>query len=823
MDLAMLFGACLIGPLWLLAPLASPSASAPADSPRNRSGRANPESRPAVEDAAAKPRAGSAPPRHRAGRPDVESGEAMEGPASPRSRAGRADSEWREAMEDAAAGSRNGSAVDPRVAPQRGATAGSDRRADRSEPPRTRGGYRTVVSDHGATPAETQHNLDLDTPGFATAVVIDVADPTLRGDDLGERLDRQSGVVTRSMGGLGQYSSVSLRGSSPQQVPVFVDGVPVDGAIAGLVDLASLPLDPVQRIEVYRGYVPVAFGRGGVGGAINLVGRMHRGPTRLQAKAGYGSFRARHAMTSLSGSLGRGASGMVTVGYAGAKGDFPYFDNNGTPVFTGDDTTSRRSNNGYDRLSALLRLDGRRAGWRYSSQLFVLGQTRGVPGSATVQSTQTSDTTLRLRSVSSVRRRFGRPGGRVTWVGGGTFETRRYRDPLGEVGLAVDDERGHSFDGYLSPRIRLPLWRGAFVGVVADARGEEVIIDERVLMPGASHTGDAVRRRASIGAGLELEQFAWSRRIHVVPAVRLDALVNRFRVAPGDGELTDEAVDSDVVAASPRLGARLRITAAWSLRASGGRYLRPPTLMEMFGDRGYIVGNEGLEPERGTSADAGFVYDAAWAAIARVYAHVAGFALWNKDGIQWRQTGVVVRPENVAASRIRGIESSLRIAAWRERITLQAAYTWLDSADLSPEPARHGRPLPGRPRHDLWLTASLGHRFVRARWQWAPRVRYSVEHVAGTFLDPSGRFGLPPRTLHGVGVELRVAERLQAGVDVRNLADVRVAQIVPQAGPPTPYPVPVSDFLAYPLPGRSVWLSVGVTLGPASSRPTREG
>lgn len=670
-------------------------------------------------------------------------------------------------------------------------------------------GYRTVVVEDAESATDAQRRVDANTPGFGTAVVVETDDPTLRGDDLGDRVRRQTGATTRSIGGLGQYSAVSLRGSSPQQVPVFVDGVPIDGAMAGLVDLSSQPLDTTARIEIYRGYVPIEFGRGGLGGAINLVGRVHRGPTRLRAKAGYGSFAARYATAAVAGELGPRASGSIALGYAGAKGDFPYFDNNGTPIFRGDDTTTRRTNNAYDRLSAVARIDGRRDAWRYSSQVEGLGQIRGVPGSATIQSTRTSDESTRVRSVSSLRRGLGRPGGKLVWVGGATVEWRRFRDPLGEVGISIDDEVGRSLDGYLSPRLRLPLWTGAFLGLSGDLRAEQVDIDERSRIPDALYSGDAVRRRVGVGTGLELEQFAFARRVHVVPALRADALINRFEVPAGEGELSDEGVDSDLVALSPRLGARVRIIESLSLRGSVGRYFRPPTLMEMFGDRGFIIGNESLEPERGVAVDGGLVFDATFDSVATAYAHVAGFGVRNEDGIQWVQSGSVVRPENLVASRIVGLESSLRVTAWRDRIVLDAAYTWIDSADLTPDPARHRKPLPGRPRHDLYASISLAVP-IRAGVDWVPRARYAIEHVSGTFLDPSGRYGLPPRTLHSVGLETTVAGRVRAGVDLRNLADVRMADVTPQAGPPTPYPVPVSDFIGFPLPGRSVWVSLGV-------------
>jgi hypothetical protein len=42
-------------------------------------------------------------------------------------------------------------------------------------------------------------------------------------------------------------------------------------------------------------------------------------------------------------------------------------------------------------------------------------------------------------------------------------------------------------------------------------------------------------------------------------------------------------------------------------------------------------------------------------------------------------------------------------------------------------------------------------------------------------------------------------------VEVRNLLDVRTAAVLFPIAGSRPTPLPVSDFIGYPLPGRSVW------------------
>ena len=90
-------------------------------------------------------------------------------------------------------------------------------------------------------------------------------------ETLSEVLGEAAGVRILQYGGLGAFSTVSLRGAPPGQVAVYLDGVPITSAAHGVVNLADLPATAVERIEVYRGLTPLEMGPATPGGAINLV------------------------------------------------------------------------------------------------------------------------------------------------------------------------------------------------------------------------------------------------------------------------------------------------------------------------------------------------------------------------------------------------------------------------------------------------------------------------------------------------------------------------------------------------------------------------
>ena len=671
---------------------------------------------------------------------------------------------------------------------------------------------RTVQVPTASDGLKAQRRLHERSPGFATVVTIDHERDTVHGDGLGQVIARVPGVRVRSLGGLGQFTAVQLRGSSAQQVQLFLEGVPLNDSFGGLVDLSSQPLDGLERVEIHRGYVPIVFGGATLGGAIDLVSRGPRDDVTWGATAGYGSFVTREARAHVGVPLPRGWSMGASAGYAGSAGDFPYFDDGGTPRIREDDGTSRRQNNGYDRGFGHVRFDFRRRKVRLAQHVRASFRERGVAGTATANSTHASERGATVRAITRLDvDEVSARGGTASWVLGVTGGHRRFRDPRGQVGRSIDDQRMWSFDAYLSPRLRVPLWSGAQLGLVGDVRAEHVDVDERDVPPGADvwASGDATRTRWGFGVGAEIDQHLLDDALRIVPALRVDAFDSRFAVPEGEGESSDEGTDRLDVAVSPRLGLRAQLLDWLQMRASVGRYFRVPTLFELFGDRGFIIGNEGLDPERGIGIDGGFVVSLErprWSLLA----HTAGFATWSRNLIQFIQSGVVLRPINLPGALLRGVENGLSLRLFGRAIEIDGSYTLLDSRNRSPESTQQGQPLPGRPRHEGSGRIDVGYPFGTAWRRFEPRVAYSAEVVSATSLDLANRYRLPTRVFHGVGFELHWAEGVHLGVEVRNLADLRRSHVVPAAGPPDPVPVPVSDFIGYPVPGRSVFVRLAV-------------
>ena len=78
------------------------------------------------------------------------------------------------------------------------------------------------------------------------------------------------GVTIRSSGGVGSSSRLSVRGLEGKRIGFFIDELPLSEQ-TDYIDINDIPVDMIDRIEIYKGVVPARFGGSSLGGAVNIV------------------------------------------------------------------------------------------------------------------------------------------------------------------------------------------------------------------------------------------------------------------------------------------------------------------------------------------------------------------------------------------------------------------------------------------------------------------------------------------------------------------------------------------------------------------------
>ena len=107
--------------------------------------------------------------------------------------------------------------------------------------------------------------------------------------NLSDMLNRASGVRIRETGGVGSDMQLMLDGFSGKHIKIFIDGVPQEGVGASF-GLNNIPVNFAERIEIYKGVVPVGFGTDAIGGIVNIVTKKNKKRWNFDASYSYGSF-----------------------------------------------------------------------------------------------------------------------------------------------------------------------------------------------------------------------------------------------------------------------------------------------------------------------------------------------------------------------------------------------------------------------------------------------------------------------------------------------------------------------------------------------------
>lgn len=108
-------------------------------------------------------------------------------------------------------------------------------------------------------------------------------------------LTKTVGVTIRSQGTVGSASRLSVRGLEGKRIGFFIDEVPMSEN-SNFINVNDIPVDMIDRIEIYKGVVPAKFGGSAVGGAVNIVIKEYP-PRYLDASYSVESFNTHKAST----------------------------------------------------------------------------------------------------------------------------------------------------------------------------------------------------------------------------------------------------------------------------------------------------------------------------------------------------------------------------------------------------------------------------------------------------------------------------------------------------------------------------------------------
>ncbi len=121
-----------------------------------------------------------------------------------------------------------------------------------------------------------------------------------------EVLQYVPGVYVEFNGGLGSQATATIQGSEVRHVAVYQDGVPLNQLANPMVDLSYVPVDQIERIEIYKGAASSAWGSA-LGGVVNIITKEPepKKPFAADIRTSYGEFKTLKSRGTLSGTKDR--------------------------------------------------------------------------------------------------------------------------------------------------------------------------------------------------------------------------------------------------------------------------------------------------------------------------------------------------------------------------------------------------------------------------------------------------------------------------------------------------------------------------------------
>lgn len=549
--------------------------------------------------------------------------------------------------------------------------------------------------------------------------VIETKEAKRQTADLGEVVARTEGVGVRRGGGLGSSARFSLNGLTDDQVRFLLDGVPLD--FAGYpFGLANVPVNLVERVELYRGVVPIRFGADALGGAVNLVGDRRVHGTHASASYQVGSFGTHRA--TLSARHLHQPSGL----FVRASGFFDHADNDyDIDVEVANlkgklhPATVSRFHDGYRAMGAHVEAGVVEKPWakRLLLRGFATSSSKELQHNVvmTVPYGEANSSRMVIGGVLTWEQDFG-PDVGLSLVGGYNRSETGFEDLAtciydwygqcglerarpGEIFARTIDQTQWQDAGFA--RLNLE-WRPASGHALRLALAPTVVQrtgEDRTARD--ANTRDPMRAVQSLGSFVGgVEYLANLLDDHLENVVFVKAYTRHAQSTKTllEGTSVVDALDTERVgvgnALRVNLGQHLRVKASYEWAT------RLPRADEAFGDGVLIGSSPMLQPESSHNFNLGLAGETSHEAAGTFRADVNGFVRNASDLIVLMGTENAFSYQNVYGALSSGVEGATGWTSPAQLLSLAANATWQDFRNTSTAGAYkdfQGDRIPNRP------------------------------------------------------------------------------------------------------------------------------
>lgn len=587
---------------------------------------------------------------------------------------------------------------------------------------------------------------------------------------LSQVLKHIPGIRINESGGIGQFASAYIRGSTNQQIKIYKNGIPIPENRYGIVDLSKISLSNIESIEIYKGFAPSNLGSSNMGAAINLITNKNSKENTSEGTATitYGSFdslllNANLNKTSFSDQIN------LNIDFTKSENNYPFRNDHGTPYNDSDDTNDHKTNNAFQSLN--IQNEYFTTNDQYEFRVSLDGkigfQELGGPKNVI---TEESKNNFSEFSFSTFLKKY--------WSNSLWWQTTFFSsvnnnilsDPLGEIGFSPDKVKNVLYSAGFKNLLHWDITND-FYSAFTIERKQELNKKTDQISNQISYW-----KRGYYQASIEPGICIWEKRFEIKTNVTFTYIEdNVFK-------FSESRMDKAISFFDFQFSAKYISDSNHLWKTSFGKVNRGPSLFELFGDTGLIVGNQNLKNESTSFGEISWEksIDSPHLNLNTLFS-LTGFIKKSNDLISYQQiSSGIARPFNIDETLISGIETEILLK--QPFVDLLLQYTFTNAQNKSNDTFVEDKHLPGIPRHNF--SSEITGKFKKIK------MFYRFQYSSKEYFDEINLIYENDRVLHDVGISFEF-NKWRFDFEIKNLENKQY-----------------EDFVNYPLPGRSFWLKI---------------
>jgi len=528
--------------------------------------------------------------------------------------------------------------------------------------------------------------------------------------NISEALLNIQGVYIKDYGSVGDLKTVSLRGSNPEQVLVLLDGQRLNNPQTGQIDLSTITLDEIERVEILRGGSSAIYGADAIGGVLNMITRRGQTPDGIGSSLSVlgGSFNTRSLNASVDFKSNM-IDGSVTYRRLNSDGNFSFTDPEG------NDQTRQNNDLSSQNVFTALKFQFGQSPFKTDLDMSYGYYTseRGASGPLDFPSFTARQWDTNQQFHTQLKGKVINPLHSYNIQGFWNWNNNRFEEP---EGFFATDSKNKSGNYGLESHLR------------------SVILPHQVFTYGLGYREEWMNSNQlpenhdrsiyfffvqdEIQFTSKIDQSAMS--IEIIPAVRYDNYSDfGSRWSPKIGASVSYGSDCLTI-----------------LKSNAGLNFRAPTFNELYWPSdAWSTGNPDLVPESGLDWDIGLNFR--FPTLNRFSIDLIYFDIGMEDLIQWQSIDFIYMPVNVNKAKTKGLEINGSLQLIDNILNFVGNYTYLDAKNKS-DGEYNNKFLAYRSRHNLNLTLNI-------RWNYFS-FAYDYRYVSRQFGDEanSSEFEIKP-------------------------------------------------------------------------------